>query len=373
MKHENNFDLIRLAAAAEVVYFHSLSHLKIDTSTGLLHYLSVALAAFPGVPIFFFISGFLVTGSFERSRSLVRYAWNRALRIYPALWGAFAFSLLILGSTGFLTRNFLVGESGGRAFLPWILAQLTFFQFLGSSHFDAFGIGVVNGSLWTISVELGFYVLVPVVWLGAISRPRSRAIGSIILALLAALSFGSWLWIVPRATASGGIYSLAYVSPFPHLWLFLIGALAQRHSGTIMSLVRGKVLPWLGVHSILWLAFPNPQSGQSYGWYTPLQYLSLAGVTFAAAWTLPQLSGRILRGNDISYGVYLYHMLVLNLLIELGDTGRWQMLALTWSGTVALAIASWFLLEKPSLRLKAIDPAAWALDRLHSAVRPAAG
>lgn len=40
---------------------------------------------FPGVPIFFFISGFLISKSFEENSVLKEYALNRILRIYPGL------------------------------------------------------------------------------------------------------------------------------------------------------------------------------------------------------------------------------------------------------------------------------------------------
>ena len=84
ISRNNNFDLIRLLAALQVLIWHGAVHLDVfDKIYGLLN----VLFQLPGVPIFFTISGFLITHSLERSNfQLKKYFQNRALRIYPALW-----------------------------------------------------------------------------------------------------------------------------------------------------------------------------------------------------------------------------------------------------------------------------------------------
>ncbi len=64
------------------------------------------------------------------------------------------------------------------------------------------------------------------------------------------------------------------------------------------------------------------------------------------------LSSRILHRNDISYGVYIYHLPTVNVLMQLGAYGslRWVLVALLVSA--GLAIASWRLIEVPTLRRK---------------------
>ena len=57
---ENNFDLIRLLAALQVLLGHGINHLQI---LGYEHILN-AISFFPGVIIFFVISGFLITRSY---------------------------------------------------------------------------------------------------------------------------------------------------------------------------------------------------------------------------------------------------------------------------------------------------------------------
>ena len=50
--------------------------------------------------------------------------------------------------------------------------------------------------------------------------------------------------------------------------------------------------------------------------------------------------------------LYLYHMPVLNLLIFLGWFSAQASLAALFAVTATLAIGSWFIVEKPALRLK---------------------
>ncbi len=79
----NNFDIIRLFAALQVAIHHTMSHLKIEQNSDSV--ILMFSGFFPGVPIFFFVSGFLISKSYESNPSIREYAQNRILRIYPAL------------------------------------------------------------------------------------------------------------------------------------------------------------------------------------------------------------------------------------------------------------------------------------------------
>src|SRR5690349_9052904 len=77
----NNFDLLRLLAALQVAVVHGIAVLKpTGHFAGLL---GTGLDRFPGVPIFFVISGVLISRSYEHSASLRDYLGNRCLRIFP--------------------------------------------------------------------------------------------------------------------------------------------------------------------------------------------------------------------------------------------------------------------------------------------------
>src|SRR5438552_3586792 len=92
----NNFDVLRALAALQVLVRHAIEHLHITSlqSTGAF------IDYFPGVPIFFVVSGFLISRSWERAPSVKHYLLNRGLRIYPALWICLGVSVLIFLSAG---------------------------------------------------------------------------------------------------------------------------------------------------------------------------------------------------------------------------------------------------------------------------------
>lgn len=153
---QNNFDLIRLFAAFQVAVFHATEHL------GLPNNLVKVLSFFPGVPIFFFVSGFLIYRSYVNVglKDMRLFFLNRALRIYPALYVCFAVTAISIWVSGYWDLN----EFRLNKFLVWTLAQLSFFQFFNTDLLRNYGTGVANGSLWTISVEIQFYALVPVLF-----------------------------------------------------------------------------------------------------------------------------------------------------------------------------------------------------------------
>ena len=151
LNRNNNFDLIRLIAAFQVLLWHGAVHLKVFDS--LFVFLSL-IFQFPGVPIFFTISGFLISYSLERNNfDLKKYFKNRSLRIFPALWVCTIFTAILLFLFGKMTV--LKDE------ISWFLAQISFFQFYSSPSLKSWGVGHPNGSLWSIAIELQFYLILP--------------------------------------------------------------------------------------------------------------------------------------------------------------------------------------------------------------------
>ena len=83
---DNNFNLIRLAAALSVIFSHSVAVLGLPSSREFFFdHLGLSLAEM-AVDVFFVTSGFLVTGSLVNRGDVIAFLWARALRIYPAIW-----------------------------------------------------------------------------------------------------------------------------------------------------------------------------------------------------------------------------------------------------------------------------------------------
>jgi peptidoglycan/LPS O-acetylase OafA/YrhL len=92
--------------------------------------------------------------------------------------------------------------------------------------------------------------------------------------------------------------------------------------------------------------------------------LLLGIVAVSMAYTMPSISKKILRGNDISYGVYIYHGLLINILVEMGLTGRAEYFVLLAGCTYLAGYVSWIAIEAPFLRKKkqTISPTVGRLD-----------
>jgi peptidoglycan/LPS O-acetylase OafA/YrhL len=346
LQKTNNFDLIRLAAALQVAFIHAVADLGVAAPWPL----RPIAEWFPGVPIFFFISGFLISRSFEKNSILREYAQNRFLRIYPGLAVCFLVSLASVALTGY----FATITVSPADILLWAGAQLSAAQFYNPEFMRHYALGVLNGSTWTITVELQFYVLVPLMY-GALRWQRlSRSRFNFILG---ALIFG--FLIVNQAFTHAQAfhsrplwYKVLGVSFAPWFYMFLVGVMFQRNFEDIQRWLGGKFLVGFVVYCSLAL-YVTGILGWGFGnSLNPLLFISLAVLIFSAAFSGNSLSDRILHRNDLSYGVYIYHGPVISFLLATGLAAVWIAFPLAVMVTLGLSYASWRLVEKPALNLK---------------------
>lgn len=351
---QNNFDLLRLVAALQVVYFHLQFHLRPPmgpTATPLRW----VLGPLTGVPIFFIVSGFLVSASFERDPRLGTYARKRVVRIYPGLWVCLAATVLVLGLAGEL-RDVHASRFGA-----WLLANLSIGQALHLPEFRDFGSGIPNASLWTISVEVLFYVAVPVIYHLLVGR-SSRRTENLWLAALGISSFVFATLLLSRDPESQrGVTKALELTPLPFLYIFVIGVLCQRNFDAIARWIVDKAVVWVvGYYLIVSMLRTRPCT-VALGW-CPLQtgvrdatmfllaQLALGGMVCAVAFSGRSLSGRLLGGNDVSYGTYLFHMLLVNVALAAGLGGRVWITPVLLVASVGAGWLSWRVVERPALR-----------------------
>jgi peptidoglycan/LPS O-acetylase OafA/YrhL len=334
----NNFDLLRLLAALQVAEVHSIGFLK---PTGYLaRLLAAGLDRLPGVPIFFVISGVLISKSYEHSDSLRDYLRNRCLRIFPGLWVCLVVSvavILVLGVSSF-------GRITAPDWLLWWAGQMSIFQGFQAAFLKPLSTGL-NGSLWTIPIELEFYIVLPVLY--GILRLRRR-LGNIRLLAIALASLAVQLLIVSghQSVGQARAYSLLQATLVPYLWMFLAGVSIQRNWSTVRGWLVGRA-HWWALGYLLWcIAAGWLRVGTGGNNISPVYLLPLAGLVVSLAMSGPQLSDRILRHHDVSYGLYLYHMLVINLLVGLAAPSGWVSSAAVIIVSLGLAALSWTLIEK---------------------------
>ena len=336
----NNFDILRLFAALQVVFMHGYSHLEI--SNDALSSAANFFSSFPGVPIFFFISGYLISKSYISNNNIEKYTYNRILRIYPALIICTFLSILSVYITGyFSTYNIDQIE-----FMSWLFGQVSFVQFYNPEFMRQFGTGTLNGSLWTITVELQFYFIIPFMYF-IISKLKLN-INIVLLLLIVLFLLINQLYVsLGEIYREYFLYKLWGVSFAPWLYMFLIGVFFQHNFDYFYKLLRGKSLLLIFIYLITY----------NFGFSTgnemhPLLFIVLSFLIFSFAYTIPKLSNSILHKNDISYGVYIYHIPIINLLIYYNYVGSANYFYLMICLVVVISITSWLIIERPILGLK---------------------
>jgi peptidoglycan/LPS O-acetylase OafA/YrhL len=315
MSRENNFDIVRLSLAFLVVFFH-IGYLSGNPLfANLPRYFSGHLA----VEGFFAISGFLIFASYERSSSLKDYYIKRAARILPGYWLSTAVCLFIAFSYG----SFHVAR--------FLFANLTFANFLAGDIPGVFAsnpMTAMNGALWTIKIEVMFYILVPViVWL---SRRINR---DAVLWSLFALSI-----LYRVLMADHNTYALQLPG---QLSFFMIGALIHYHVRFFE--INGK---WITLAAVILYA-----AHLATGWFV-LRPAAVATLTLSVSLLAPTVKGPT-RWGDFSYGTYVLHWPVIQLFVAAGlyRDHPWAAMALTVISIALAATFSWFVVEKPSLAL----------------------
>lgn len=339
---ENNFNLIRLVAAVQVAHYHLVSIYGLHTIS--LHESLVKLwGFFPGVPIFFFISGFLISRSWESSVTWKSYFIKRLARIEPALIVSVIFALSLVFASGYFHREH--ASLGDIALL--FFSKITLFQFYNPEYLRAYGDGVLNGSLWTIVVEIQFYLVLPLIYV--ILRAKSisnRALIALILVFVGANAIYDFLLY----GFQGQVFmKLAKVSFLPWFFMFLVGAFFQTNFKFFHELLCGK-FPFVFLLYIA-LCYMGSFFGVDFGnSFNPIYFVFLACLVFSAAYTCPAISGRLLGGSDISYGIYLYHMPIINYFLYVSFDKSYYVATLIAFTVILVSCLSWYLVEKPALK-----------------------
>jgi len=335
--HRNNFNLIRLLAAVQVMVVHVLNHFEV---TG---WAVDALKIVPGVPVFFFISGYLIGSSYirTRSRGLRAYAANRALRIFPALWVCVALSTLSVFAIGYMASV----SVNPVQLLVWVAGQASFLQFYNPEFMRGYGAGVLNGALWTIAVELQFYVLAPVIF-WTFSQSRALAAAVFVVSVAANIYFREFIdW-------DRFFDKIVYVTFLPWVYMFMTGFAVAYWNPVQEWLAKAPavvlVLAYIASMLVVGGYAINAQNS-----INPLSFLLLAALVFKLGYVrlaLPDAVNDFVRRNDFSYGIYLFHMPVINAFLHVG-AGLWSIPAVV-ALTILLGIASWYLVERPALSFK---------------------
>jgi peptidoglycan/LPS O-acetylase OafA/YrhL len=356
MDRRNNFDALRLMAATAVIFSHAFLLSQGSEDNEPLKWLTgQTILGVVGVFVFFVISGFLVTQSYETTGSAGRFAAKRALRIYPGYLVCILLATFALGPlvTALAPGDYLA-NAGTYDFLGWNLVMNVEHNSLPGVRFTGFEIGtIVDGPLWSLPCEMVMYAMV--LALGSARLLRLWLLVPLLALGLARIVFDdagreafggdTWLvrfawdtsWLLAFFVAGMILYKLRRTRLFDGR--IALAAL----TGLIASVPLGRFIllfPLVGAYLVIYLAL-EPR----------LRVLPAA------------------RFGDLSYGLYIYGWPVEQTLLYLsgGALAWWQLFPLALAITAAIAFLSWHLVEKPALRWKPTETKRTG-DALHRVV-----
>lgn len=333
---DNNFDLLRLVFAGSVL----LWHLYVLSLAPALEVLTLFVSSNIAVKGFFVISGYLVMMSYENSSSVREYAEKRLRRIYPA-YAAVVLACAVAGA--FLTRLPLA-DYVSRDLARYLAANLMFLNFLAPNLpglFEGQPYTEVNGALWTLKIEVMYYLFVPVLaWMMShLGRWR------VIVAL--------YVVSVLYAIGTGLTYSYTGAEIWLQLQRQLPGQLSYFLVGVALYYLNDRLKPrwWAALVAAALLLFVTMTVSVNPLLTFLLEPLALGILVIFAATALPYL-GNFARYGDFSYGIYIIHFPVVQLLVAGGAFGAnpWAAASAALVLVVGLSALSWYAVERPFLR-----------------------
>nr|WP_246736320.1 acyltransferase [Enterovirga sp. DB1703] len=341
-----------MIAAASVVVTHAFWLTTADDAQQPLSALGHKNLGHHAVNVFFVLSGILVAGSLDRSKSMKSFVASRALRILPGLLACTLFTAFVVGP---LVSSTSLGSyfSDARTWLYPI--QVTAMAKISAGLPGVFATNpvpnVVNESLWTLKYEVLCYTVLTLLAVCGALRSTRPFVGVLVLSAL----------ILVRITfRPADPTNLSPIDHFARFWLlFLLGVAFHHFRATIplrWSLLAAAVLVW-------W-------AGSATRFEPVLTFLA----TGYGAIMLASLPGGWARDfanqHDLSYGIYIYGWPVTQALVWFrpGITSL-AAAALSLLLAAVLAWASWTLVERPSLDLKKrLSRASWRRSEPSSVV-----
>ena len=315
-------DTVRALATLGVFAFHQFafepSLKEIDSAA-----LRVLRGGYLGVPAFFVLSGFLLSVPFWKAHrsqkgmpNLKVYAGRRLTRIVPEYFVCVVVMTLLSGALA--TKWGYVQLAGCLTFTNTMLPPLYTPKW--------------NPPLWSISIEMGFYLLLPLVAVG-LFRLRSRIgarlylvgiIGTIAVAQWLLLGIAPWL---EQAIGDANLFVANSTSTtqntvvlFSH---FLIGVIAADiYLGRPLHIKERRVnrydlfvliaVTWVVTILAAGTRFPGPTYMQ-FMWPTFSILIAVLLVSLPqSALIRPMIDGRFMRLTaTLSYGIYIWHVPIL--------------------------------------------------------------
>lgn len=328
-----------------------------------------------GVAVFFVLSGFLLFRPFPLAAirggptpDARAYLWRRALRILPAYW------LTVAGAMLFLPENSDV-EAGV------LLQHLALVQIYGDD-----GPAAGMDHMWSLSTEVAFYAVLPLLAIGLLWLARARAsrpwpallaLGGLAIAgPLSLWAFRTWpfgfhptnQWLPAYAGWFAGGMALALLSVAEPDWAPVRAARALGSHLVVCWAAAGALYALVCTPISGPFTYTQPTPGEAV--VRNVLYMAI-GVLIVLPLVLGQERGGLVRRalsgsigrrlGEVSYGVFLVHMPLLVGLyswldIEPFSGGLLPVTVIIWGASVTIAAAIYVLVERPLRRYRSLVP-----------------
>ncbi|GAA2208818.1 hypothetical protein GCM10009850_042760 [Nonomuraea monospora] len=328
-----------------------------------------------GVLVFFLVSGYIIPTSLERHGDLRAFWIGRAFRLYPLYLAVIA---VVLALAWWIPVR------------PEVPRDLSSAAAHATMLLDVVGVAGVLNTMWTLSYEMIFYLLAAALFAGGV-RDRWGLLPALLavaggvagLALTGPPLAGGWLaWVSCGVFAAGmgcvisgrgrtvaacalGVMALGLVLLSSRVPWFGVAIVAVMFAGTaIRRWESGDGPLWpVAVTAVVVAATPLWARNAGWWWVRPDVWgltILLTALTFAAAmaWRTRRLPAFLAWLGAISYSLYLVHLPILLILMEVAGEMRWAPLPYQIGiGLVFLSLllpVSWLshhYLERPMQRL----------------------
>lgn len=341
-EHQNAFTVIRWVGALMVLIGHSFVFLGLPEPV-LLGWAPLGPL---GVYIFFTISGYLVAKSWESDPSIMRFLFRRALRILPGLWVCIVLTAFVLGPFTSTLSFFQYFDH------PLLKAYLSnFYLYISYALPGVFQNNIypnaVNGSLWSLPVEIMLYFLVAATGM-VFKFLRLQQIYFYFVAFFFLVGSLQWGLQDPKMFVFYGTDMRQFLVCGGYFWVGYVLSVSRFDEKISISAICVLLIIWFLISPIR-------------NWFIGFSYLVLPCLVIVLGNVKSKYLGLINR-HDYSYGIYIYAF-PLQQMIALFFPGisLLQYLIITVLVVVLIAAVSWHWVEKPALSFK---PAKTSTDRV---------
>ncbi len=331
LHNENNLDIVRYYLSFAVLFAHFAE------LTGTTNYFPTS--SYTAVGGFFMLSGFLVFYSYLRSKSTLQYFKRRAQRIIPPYMAI----VLLCALCGVWLTNLPAEEYfTSSQFWQYLGANLTFANFLQPSLpgvFEGQVYEAVNGSLWTMKVEILLYISIP---LAAWLMMRCSRVWALVLIYV--LSYIYKMWMGHLYVESGElIYRIMQRQVGGQLLFFYSGVAILMYFDYFQRYIR-----WLFL-----VALAVGVASKWVNWFDAIEPLCIAIVIIGFAYNCRWFVW-MRKYDNIAYDIYLFHYPIIQLVVYWGLPERniYWALAVVVAMTISLSLLSWYFIERPVMRRK---------------------